>query len=122
MKVICSNCGKYIPYHGKVCPYCNADKTKDKKSFDKTFSYVGSAFLGIIHRRIHRASGHPWRTRPGDIPGTNSWTAHLFCLLEQQVALTGLAVAALFQNPYQIGIRKGPNTKNTNLVEIRFVT
>lgn len=28
--VICSNCGKQISFIGNVCPYCHADKTKDK--------------------------------------------------------------------------------------------
>jgi len=27
--MICSNCGKNISTVGKVCPYCNADKSKD---------------------------------------------------------------------------------------------
>lgn len=48
MSIICTNCGKSIPYIGNVCPYCNADKSKDKKSFDKTTSYVGAAFFGAI--------------------------------------------------------------------------
>jgi len=26
----CSNCGKDIPFSGKVCPYCHADKGEDK--------------------------------------------------------------------------------------------
>lgn len=26
----CSNCGKDIPYHGKVCPFCNNDKSGDQ--------------------------------------------------------------------------------------------
>lgn len=27
----CSNCGKEIPFTGKVCPFCNVDKSADKK-------------------------------------------------------------------------------------------
>lgn len=26
----CSNCGKSIPYAGKVCPYCRTNKTGDQ--------------------------------------------------------------------------------------------
>jgi hypothetical protein len=26
----CSNCGKDIPYAGKVCPYCHSNKEEDK--------------------------------------------------------------------------------------------
>ena len=32
--VRCDNCGSMIPYHGKVCPHCNADKAKGKASSD----------------------------------------------------------------------------------------
>ena len=45
----CSNCGKDIPYSGKVCPYCNADKSEDK--FFVTASWIGGVpgvILGCI--------------------------------------------------------------------------
>ncbi len=45
----CSNCGKDIPYSGKVCPYCNADKSEDQ--FFVTASWVGGlpgVILGFI--------------------------------------------------------------------------
>lgn len=29
--MICSNCGKDIPFEGTVCPYCKAYKSQDKK-------------------------------------------------------------------------------------------
>jgi len=28
--MLCSNCGKNIPFTGNVCPYCHKDKTKDQ--------------------------------------------------------------------------------------------
>ena len=28
--MLCSNCGKNIPYAGKVCPYCKIDKSADQ--------------------------------------------------------------------------------------------
>jgi hypothetical protein len=52
MSIICSNCGKNVPYIGNVCPYCNADKSKDKKSADTMTSYVGAAFFGAIFGAI----------------------------------------------------------------------
>jgi hypothetical protein len=30
-RVRCSNCGLKIPYYGKVCPYCRADRTEGKE-------------------------------------------------------------------------------------------
>lgn len=30
--MLCSNCGKDIPYTGKVCPYCKVDKTGDRET------------------------------------------------------------------------------------------
>lgn len=28
--MICTNCGSDIPFNGKVCPYCRADKSRDQ--------------------------------------------------------------------------------------------
>jgi glutaredoxin len=28
--MLCSGCGKTIPFNGSVCPYCQRDKSKDK--------------------------------------------------------------------------------------------
>lgn len=30
MKLKCSSCGKRVPVGGKVCPWCNADKSEDQ--------------------------------------------------------------------------------------------
>jgi hypothetical protein len=30
-KLTCSNCGKWIPLHGNVCPFCGADKTENRR-------------------------------------------------------------------------------------------
>lgn len=38
----CSNCGKDIPYDGRVCPWCHAEKSADKDS------YSLSMFFGIV--------------------------------------------------------------------------
>lgn len=55
MKVRCNSCGKMIPYHGEVCPYCQADKSDAKKRLELV-AYWGAgggiltflASLGII--------------------------------------------------------------------------
>jgi len=44
--VICSNCGKGIPFAGRVCPYCHADKTPDQ--FWYAWAFVGAILGGII--------------------------------------------------------------------------
>lgn len=28
----CSNCGKQVPFMGRVCPFCHSDKASDKAS------------------------------------------------------------------------------------------
>lgn len=39
----CSNCGKDIPFNGNVCPYCHADKSKDKEIH---MTFLAGAFAG----------------------------------------------------------------------------
>jgi len=46
--LICSNCGKKIPLHGKVCPYCNANKEKDKEKFMIVFVIVVVFIMYLI--------------------------------------------------------------------------
>ncbi|MDP7739616.1 hypothetical protein [Mycobacterium paragordonae] len=41
----CSNCGKDIPFSGKVCPYCHVDKGGDQTS--QVFAFIG-AFIGAL--------------------------------------------------------------------------
>jgi hypothetical protein len=46
----CSNCGKDIPFTGKVCPYCHADKSEDK-SLSLAFwvgGLPGAVLVGIL--------------------------------------------------------------------------
>lgn len=31
--MVCSNCGKEIPFVGNVCPYCKVDKRQDQSEF-----------------------------------------------------------------------------------------
>lgn len=35
MEILCSGCGKKIPYLGDVCPHCLRDKKPDRENFDK---------------------------------------------------------------------------------------
>lgn len=49
MQVRCNSCGKFIPYHGDVCPYCQADKTASKASMDRVYKWAGAgAVLGAV--------------------------------------------------------------------------
>src|SRR5262245_49109047 len=41
----CSNCGAEIPFSGKVCPFCHADKSKDQ-AFTASISVGG--VIGIL--------------------------------------------------------------------------
>lgn len=46
----CSNCGSGIPYFGRVCPYCHADKTEDKRfEVIRRLSLVLGTVPGVIH-------------------------------------------------------------------------
>ena len=44
--MLCTNCGKNIPFAGNVCPYCHADKSEDKKKHARTLNYVGAVVIG----------------------------------------------------------------------------
>lgn len=44
--MLCSNCGKNIPYTGKVCPYCNVDKSEDQ--FRQDAMLFGSLPCAVI--------------------------------------------------------------------------
>ena len=58
----CSNCGKQIPFGGRVCPYCHAKKSGDKLSTLLATIIV----LGIVGWAIHSCSG------PGAPPASDS--------------------------------------------------
>ncbi|WP_170929137.1 hypothetical protein [Mycobacterium paraense] len=47
----CSNCGKDVPFAGKVCPYCHVDKTSDqqKQVLGIFFGFIGGALGWFIH-------------------------------------------------------------------------
>jgi hypothetical protein len=47
----CSNCGKDIPFTGKVCPWCHTDKSGDqqKYAFGIAFGIVGGVSGWLIH-------------------------------------------------------------------------
>ncbi len=44
----CSNCGAEIPYAGKVCPMCHAEKSKDKRVHEQIVTGVVLASIGIV--------------------------------------------------------------------------
>lgn len=41
--MLCSNCGKDIPFAGKVCPFCKADKSGDQHNhtYVMLFYFIG---------------------------------------------------------------------------------
>lgn len=41
----CSNCGKEIPFSGRVCPYCRADKSGDQVLHAMA---IGGGIIGAI--------------------------------------------------------------------------
>lgn len=48
----CSGCGKSIPFSGQVCPFCQRDKSGDKKQFFwvSVFMLVGAGAGLLVHR------------------------------------------------------------------------
>lgn len=43
----CSGCGKEIPFEGTVCPFCNRDKSNDKKRYELAIVWcIGLGFVG----------------------------------------------------------------------------
>jgi len=42
----CSSCGKNVPFTGTVCPWCNADKTRDQGVFALGMLF-GMAGMGL---------------------------------------------------------------------------
>jgi len=46
----CSNCGKDVPFAGKVCPYCHVDKSKDQMGTMLSFplGLAGAALGGFL--------------------------------------------------------------------------
>jgi hypothetical protein len=51
----CSNCGKDIPYGGKVCPFCHADKSWDQKVHALTM--VGGLIGGFLGFAVNSCGG-----------------------------------------------------------------
>jgi RNA polymerase subunit RPABC4/transcription elongation factor Spt4 len=47
-RIRCSRCGETIPFEGSVCPFCHANKTADKKAFERQVVYKGAFFLGFL--------------------------------------------------------------------------
>ncbi|WP_156675543.1 MULTISPECIES: hypothetical protein [unclassified Mycobacterium] len=47
----CSNCGKDIPFAGKVCPWCHADKSTDQAK--QVFGFIGGLAGGALGWMIH---------------------------------------------------------------------
>jgi hypothetical protein len=47
----CSNCGKDIPFTGKVCPWCHTDKSGDQRTqvFGMLFGMAGGILGWAIH-------------------------------------------------------------------------
>lgn len=46
MDIVCSGCGKKIPYAGQVCPYCQRDKSADQNNFN--YAMAAGFVAGII--------------------------------------------------------------------------
>jgi RNA polymerase subunit RPABC4/transcription elongation factor Spt4 len=49
MEILCSNCGKNIPFAGNVCPYCNSNKSadQDQEVIMQITSFSG-AIIGLV--------------------------------------------------------------------------
>ncbi len=74
MSIYCSNCGMKIPYLGNVCPYCHADKTKDKEANYVIQGYVGAGGLGVLLGAFIGYQIHPGWLCLGSFIGLNSST------------------------------------------------
>lgn len=47
--MLCSGCGKDIPFYGAVCPYCQRDKSKDKAFTENSFAFgIIGAVIGYF--------------------------------------------------------------------------
>lgn len=53
--MICSNCGKDIPFTGEVCPYCQRDKSSDQEQW--AIAMVGAALGGAIGYMVNGIIG-----------------------------------------------------------------
>lgn len=53
--MLCSNCGKDIPFNGNVCPYCHADKSGDQGVYG--MAVIGGLIGGGIGYAINDFTG-----------------------------------------------------------------
>lgn len=62
--MLCSGCGKTIPFVGAVCPYCQRDKTADQSS------HMGAMLFGLFGGAIGYAfDGFFWGAIVGMVAG-----------------------------------------------------
>lgn len=55
--MLCSNCGKNVPYYGSVCPHCLNDKTKDKKTHNRIKVCI---YTGLVAGPLFGAFMYGW--------------------------------------------------------------
>lgn len=53
--MICSNCGKDVPFGGNVCPYCGAEKSGDQATY--VLAVIGGVIGGVIGFVSYKAPG-----------------------------------------------------------------
>lgn len=53
--MLCTNCGKEIPFGGKVCPFCGVDKSHDRNA--QANAKVAGCAVGVITVCIFAMTG-----------------------------------------------------------------
>jgi uncharacterized membrane protein YfcA len=53
----CSGCGKNVPFHGSVCPYCQRDKAGDKRAV--IWAWIFAPIGAVIGGAAGAHNGHP---------------------------------------------------------------
>ena len=106
----CTNCGKEVPFTGKVCPYCNHSKTEKKMDIvlatigvalgvlfgwstgggwfgavvSAVVGLIGSVFVGIWWRgRESKKQAEPRATEPRPAPRESAGTADRLAHLDE---------------------------------------